>query len=87
MDFDILAALEDRSIEVETLADKDRMQIEYINVNDIVPAKNNSNFYATDEITTLKESIRVEGVKQNLILTYSPCLKAGDSWIQTILAY
>ncbi|STY70326.1 short chain dehydrogenase [Megamonas hypermegale] len=20
-------------------------------------------------------------------LTYSPCLKAGDSWIQTILAY
>ena len=21
------------------------------------------------------------------ILTYSPCLKAGDSWIQTILAY
>ena len=28
MDFDILAALEDRSIEVETLADKDRMQIE-----------------------------------------------------------
>ena len=68
MDFDILAALEDRSIEVETLADKDRMQIEYINVNDIVPAKNNSNFYATDEITTLKESIRVEGVKQNLIV-------------------
>lgn len=68
MDFDILAALEDRSIEVETLADKDRMQIEYINVNDIVPAKNNSNFYATDEITTLKESIRVEGIKQNLIV-------------------
>lgn len=68
MDFDILAALEDRSIEVETLADKDRMQIEYICINDIVPAKNNSNFYATDEITTLKESIRVEGVKQNLIV-------------------
>ena len=22
-----------------------------------------------------------------LMLTYSPCLKAGDSWIQTILAY
>ena len=22
-----------------------------------------------------------------LKLTYSPCLKAGDSWIQTILAY
>ena len=21
------------------------------------------------------------------LLTYSPCLKAGDSWIQTILAY
>ena len=21
------------------------------------------------------------------ILTYSPCLNAGDSWIQTILAY
>ena len=39
MDFDILAALEDRSIEVETLADKDRMQIEYINVKDIIPAR------------------------------------------------
>ena len=22
-----------------------------------------------------------------IILTYSPCLNAGDSWIQTILAY
>lgn len=44
MDFDILAALEDRSIEVETLADKDRMQIEYINVKDIIPARNDNNF-------------------------------------------
>lgn len=27
-------------------------------------------------------------LEANLIkLTYSPCLKAGDSWIQTILAY
>ena len=25
--------------------------------------------------------------KLNNVLTYSPCLKAGDSWIQTILAY
>ena len=22
-----------------------------------------------------------------ILLTYSPCLNAGDSWIQTILAY
>ena len=68
MDFDILAALEDRSIEVETLADKDRMQIEYINVKDIIPARNDNNFYDTDDVITLKESIRVEGVKQNLIV-------------------
>ena len=26
-------------------------------------------------------------LKYNINLTYSPCLKAGDSWIQTILAY
>ena len=68
MDFDILAALEDRSIEVETLADKERMQIEYINVKDIIPARNDNNFYDTDDVITLKESIRVEGVKQNLIV-------------------
>ena len=24
---------------------------------------------------------------EGLVLTYSPCLNAGDSWIQTILAY
>lgn len=52
MDFDILAALEDRSIEVETLADKDRMQIEYINVKDIIPARNDNNFYDTDDVIT-----------------------------------
>ena len=38
------------------------------------------------EVTGFKAEIKLikEEVNQ---LTYSPCLKAGDSWIQTILAY
>ena len=30
---------------------------------------------------------KMDGVYCTKVLTYSPCLKAGDSWIQTILAY
>nr|DAP07456.1 MAG TPA: hypothetical protein [Bacteriophage sp.] len=29
----------------------------------------------------------IEALLLDLALTYSPCLKTGDSWIQTILAY
>ena len=32
---------------------------------------------------TIREQITIT----TYILTYSPCLKAGDSWIQTIFAY
>ena len=31
--------------------------------------------------------VELEWKNLDKALTYSPCLKAGDSWIQTILAY
>ena len=36
---------------------------------------------------TIKQSKIEDPAYEVKRLTYSPCLKAGDSWIQTILAY
>ncbi|MBM6725692.1 hypothetical protein [Megamonas funiformis] len=43
----------------------------------------------TGEASAVQVSQAVQDMKDNYkkSLTYSPCLKAGDSWIQTILAY
>ena len=33
------------------------------------------------------DTVNLNGKPFHNLLTYSPCLNAGDSWIQTILAY
>ena len=35
----------------------------------------------------IKKAIKFDPDRRYQSLTYSPCLNAGDSWIQTILAY
>ena len=57
--------------------------------------KNDKNIDYNERVKEIIESqktgtrkTRKDAVLVNeLLLTYSPCLKAGDSWIQTILAY
>ena len=41
----------------------------------------------TEFTNKINEYIGTKLTRKDIVLTYSPCLKAGDSWIQTILAY
>ena len=54
------------------------LKIEYLSVNDLIPAE--ENFYNTDDIEDLKASIELTGIKQNLIV------KALDSGKYKVIA-
>lgn len=42
---------------------------------------------AVKEVKQKLKTVELEWKNLDKALTYSPCLNAGDSWIQTILAY
>lgn len=69
MAFNIMDAIKNRDqITPPELKQNGRMKIQYISVKNIVPALDNRNYYSTERIESLKASIAVHGVKQNLLV-------------------
>lgn len=69
MAFNIMDAIKNREqIAPPEPKQNGRMKIQYISVKNIVPALDKRNYYSTEKIESLKASIAVHGVKQNLLV-------------------
>ena len=66
--FDMLNQTSKQAIEVKQ--DSTASNIKMLDIKDLVPSK--ENFYSTEEIETLKETIEMFGVMQNILVTKIP---------------
>lgn len=69
--FDLKQLLSQNSLNQENESSKDNekeFKIKKININDLLPASSEENFYSVTEFKELKESIEMFGIQQNLIV-------------------
>ena len=66
--FDLKQLLTQNSLNNQDNSKSKEFKVEKININDLIPASEEENFYSITDFKELKESIEMFGIQQNLIV-------------------